>query len=268
MGAVGLATGTIGVIDSASGTGEHGWGNVAQGVLSGATAAAGGAAIINAIPVLGQVGYGVAIAGGAVVGGLVAGSQLFSETDCLYDPVTGKFTCCNTVFNQGERQVPIGGYMFCGSPADGDKPTAVAPLVRQCLQGDMNDKSSWSDTAAGWWDGMFRDDFWAPECAVRYCDGEPTPASGIEAYLVHTPDKENFCYRWDCASGYKRSGNTCVAPQKNNQPVNPYTTPDSPNANPYDQLIQRISAERIRILNMCGYMLTAGPTTTAPLPQQ
>lgn len=254
LGAVGLVSGTAGVIDSASGTDEHGWGDVLQGTISGATAAAGGAAVINAIPGLGQIGYGIAIAGGAIVGGIISGSQLFSETDCLYDPVTKQFTCCNTAFNQGERQAKIGDYMFCGQEQSDGTNTALPPGVRQCLQGDMSDKTTWSETAAGWWDGLWRDDFWQPECIVRMCDTQNAPAAGLDAYIKYTPDVQNYCWNWDCISGYRRSGNTCVL-ETNKQPVKPYTTPESPDENPYDALIRRLQNQRQNIITNCGYML-------------
>lgn len=224
VGAVGLVAGASGVIDSASGTSEHSWGDVLQGAVSGATAAAGGAALVNAIPGIGQVGYGIAVAGGTALGALVAGSQLFSETDCLYDPVTGAFTCCNTVFNKGERLAKIGDYMFCGSPADSNSPTTVGPMVRQCLQGNMNKTETWSDTAANWWNGLFRDDFWAPECVVRYCDNEIAPQVGIDQYVQYIPNTTNYCYTWSCIDGYTRSGDTCVSTETN-QPAAPYTRP-------------------------------------------
>lgn len=251
LGAVGAVAGTAGVINAVSGNDEHSWGDVVQGVVSGATAAAGGAAVVNAIPVLGQIGYGAAVGAGALVGGLVAGSQLFSETDCLYDPITGQFTCCNTVFNKGERLANIGDYMFCGAPADAAAPTPVAPMVRQCLQGKMKDNTTWSDTEASWPQSMFRNDFWTPECTTRFCAGETEPVVGIESYIKYIPDTTNICYTWTCIDGYTRSGNTCVQ-SGTTVPVPPYTKPNNPTQNPYDELIRRISSERQRIIDTCG----------------
>ena len=251
LGAVGAVAGTAGVINAASGNDEHSWGDVVQGVVSGATAAADGAAVVNAIPVLGQIGYGAAVGAGALVGGLVAGSQLFSETDCLYDPITRQFTCCNTVFNKGERLANIGDYMFCGAPADAAAPTPVAPMVRQCLQGKMKDNTTWSDTEASWPQSMFRNDFWTPECTTRFCAGETEPAVGIESYIKYIPDTTNICYTWTCIDGYTRSGNTCVQ-SGTTVPVPPYTKPNNPTQDPYDELIRRISSERQRIIDTCG----------------
>lgn len=245
--ALGIAGGAAGVYASTAGQGEHSGWNVAGGAASGAIA---GASIGSIFPV---IGTGIGAAAGAVIGGLISGSQLFSETDCLYDPVTGIFTCCNTVFNQGERQANIGDYMFCGVEQDGTNVIA-APGVRQCLQGKMKDESTWSDTAAGWWDGMWVDDFWQPECVARYCTESGAPAEGIESYIEYIPDTTNYCWNWDCVSGYTRSGNTCIA-ASTNEPVNPYTTPESPNANPYDVLIQQLQQYRTNIIRMCGHML-------------
>lgn len=215
MGAVGLATGTIGLINSVSGNQAHTWGDVAQGAISGATAAAGGAAIINAIPVIGNISYGITVAGGAILGGLIAGSQLFSETDCLTDPVTGLFTCCNTEFNKGERQVEIGGYMFCGSETpetNGTQIVQVQAQVRQCLQGGQPTK------AEKWWQRPFKDDSWAPICVERFCDENNKPVAGIENYITYVPDKTNVCWNWNCIDGYVKQGNTCTL---NGNPVTP-----------------------------------------------
>lgn len=235
LGVVGVAAGTMGVIDSVSGTGEHSWGNVLEGTVSGATAAAGGAAVVNALPGIGQVGYGVAIASGAVIGGVIAGSQLFSETDCLQDPVTGKLTCCNTVFNKGERQVEIGGYMFCG---DQNK-KALAPGVRQCLQGGKPHE-------AGWWDGLWQDDEWSKECTPRLCDGVIAPKSGTAAAAIAwQPDTTKICWRWTCASNYTKQNNTCI---KNNS--NGSTPPETDNIS-YDKIIQKIQQIRHQIQTEC-----------------
>ncbi len=242
MGVLGAAAGAYGVYESASGQGEHGLMNVAGGTASGAIM---GASIGSIVPGLGTaLGAGL----GAVVGGVVSGSQLFSETDCLHDPITNQFTCCNTVFNQGERQVPIGGYMFCGK--DG---MAMPPGVRQCLQGGQAQ-------AASWWDGLWQDDEWEKECRPRWCAGQSEPVSGTDgAAIVWLPDVENFCWKWDCnqEQGYVREGNTC----------RPTSSPQQPNANnsagavlpgtvaaenPYDRLIQRVQQLRQQLQQECG----------------
>ncbi len=242
VGVLGAAAGAYGVYESASGQGEHGLMNVAGGTASGAIM---GASIGSIVPGLGTaLGAGL----GAVVGGVVSGSQLFSETDCLHDPITNQFTCCNTVFNQGERQVPIGGYMFCGK--DG---MAMPPGVRQCLQGGQAQ-------AASWWDGLWQDDEWEKECRPRWCAGQSEPVSGTDgAAIVWLPDVENFCWKWDCnqEQGYVREGNTC----------RPTSSPQQPNANnsagavlpgtvaaenPYDRLIQRVQQLRQQLQQECG----------------
>lgn len=245
--ALGIAGGVAGVYASTAGQGEHSGWNVAGGAASGAIA---GASVGSIFPV---IGTGIGAAAGAIIGGLISGSQVFSETDCLYDPVTGAFTCCNTVFNKGERQANIGDYMFCGVEQNGTNVIA-APGVRQCLQGKMKDESTWSDTAAGWWDGLWKDDFWQPECVARYCTESGEPAKGIEAYIEYIPDTTNYCWNWGCISGYTRSGNTCVV-ASTNQLVNPYTTPENPTTNQYDELINRLQSLRQNLVNRCGYML-------------
>lgn len=245
--ALGIAGGVAGVYASTAGQGEHSGWNVAGGAASGAIA---GASVGSIFPV---IGTGIGAAAGAIIGGLISGSQVFSETDCLYDPVTGAFTCCNTVFNKGERQANIGDYMFCGVEQNGTNVIA-APGVRQCLQGKMKDESTWSDTAAGWWDGLWKDDFWQPECVARYCTESGEPAKGIEAYIEYIPDTTNYCWNWGCISGYTRSGNTCVV-ASTNQLVTPYTTPENPTTNQYDELINRLQNLRQNLVNRCGYML-------------
>ena len=256
LGAVGLIAGTAGVIDSASGQQEHSWGDMLQGTVSGATAAAGGAAVINAIPVVGNISYGVAVAAGAVIGGVVSGSQLFSETDCLTDPVTGKFTCCHTQFNQGERYANIGDYMFCGVEQSEGKLTLMAPGVRQCVQGDMDNKNSYLKKEASWWDGLWKDDFWTPECTSRFCDDD-APLSGIEKYITYLPDSNKFCWNWDCIDGFKKSGNTCIN-NSSNSPV----TPEIPGGageglteDQYDVLIKKLQNEQQRIMQLCGHLI-------------
>lgn len=246
--AIGIVGGTAGIYASTSGQDEHSGWDVAGGTVSGAAL---GASVGSIFPGIGTaVGAGV----GAVVGGIISGSQLFSETDCLHDPITGQFTCCNTVFNKGERQAQIGDYMFCGIEQENGTNKVLPPGVRQCLQGSMSDKNSWSDTAASWWNGLWKDDFWQPECTPRMCSSFETPTAGIEAYINYIPDETNYCWKWECVNGYKRSGNTCVT-SKGSAAVNPYTTPESPNVNPYDELIQRIQYQRDSIIQRCGYVI-------------
>ena len=257
LGAVGLAAGAYGVYESASGQGPHSWMDVASGTLSGATAAAGGAAIINAIPVGGQIGYGVALAAGAVVGGAIAGSQLFSETDCLQDPVLNKFTCCHTQFNQGERYADIGDYMFCGVEDANGQTVPQILGVRQCLQGGKAQ-------AASWWDGLWQDDEWSPECTVRLCDNVEMPGGDDGVQWYGDPDK--ICWMWTCVDGYhelKQSGKTYCVPNGQNE-LTP--EPDSGNggadngggaattpsdAQRYDKLINQIKQEMLRLQKQC-----------------
>jgi len=236
MGVLGTAAGAYGVYDSASGQGEHGAMNVVSGTASGAIMGASIGSMFT------PVGAGIGAAVGAVVGGAISGSQLFSETDCLHDPVTGKFTCCNTVFNKGERQVEIGGYMFC---ADGNN-KALPPGVRQCLQGGK-------DQEAGWWDGLWEDDEWEKECKPRWCNGVSAPKSGTSAdSIVWSTDNTNICWAWDCALGYTQQGNTCVKnaatpAAQNSTPSAPQQSesetqqqPTTSQENSYDKMIEKV----------------------------
>ncbi len=231
LGAVGLAAGTMGVIDSASGNKQHNWGDVAEGTISGATGAAMATPLINLIPGLGQIGYGITIASGAVIGGAVAGSQLFSETDCMNDPANNNtYTCCNTAFNKGERQVDIGGYMFCTT----DGQTPVYGGVRQCRQGDSGEKQG------SGFSQLWKDDAWSSDCIERYCDGYDKPASGLDGFIEWDTDKENICWKWDCVPGYTKVNNTCVSNGDGSIPQS------------YDIIIQKIEALRQQIISKCG----------------
>ncbi len=204
--------GTVGVIQSASGSGEHGAGNMVSGITSGLAA---GCSIGSFFPVWGTL---IGCAVGLAVGGVVPGSQLFSETDCLHDPITKKYTCCNTVFNKGERQVEIGGYMFCETQVNGQQIFGV----RQCLQGG-------SEKPASWWSGLWKDDAWAPECVTRYCKEAP-PAN---TYIEFFADEKNMCINWRI-------------PQDGQSSV--------PN-DPYTGLIQRIQNEIKILQEQCGELL-------------
>ena len=251
-GVVGVTLGTAGLVDAVSGQNEHNWGDVLQGAVSLGSATAAGASALNAFVGIGNVAYAITVASGALVGGLVAGSQLFSETDCLYDPVTGKFTCCHTQFNQGERYADIGEYMFCSKANQDGTETIFKPAVRQCVQGNMNNKDTWTGKKSSWISGLWKDDFWTPECEIRICDNV-LPQSGIDEYIDYTPDTEHFCWNWSCINGYTRSGNTCVKSDG---------TRVSPKADDYDSLVQKIQAERSRILQECGKYQNSQSTST------
>jgi len=239
MGVLGAAAGAYGIYESTSGQGEHGAMNVVGGAASGAIM---GASIGSMVPVIGTA---IGAVGGAIIGGLISGSQIFSETDCLQDPVTGKYTCCNTVFNKGERQVSIGGYMFC---ADTNL-TPMPPGVRQCLQGG-------DDHDHGWWGSIWKDDEWEKECKPKWCDGFSEPQSGTPAAsIAWFGDPEKICWAWDCAEGYTKTGNTCVQnenhadqPDTSQQPV----TPATPQENPYDKMIEKVQQLRQQMQEDCS----------------
>lgn len=238
--ALGIVGGAAGIYSATAGDGEHSAGDVALGTASGAAL---GASVGSIVPV---IGTGIGAVGGAIIGGVISGSQLFSETDCLYDPVTGAFTCCHTQFNQGERYADIGDYMFCGTESDDGSVNVMKPGVRQCQQGG-------SETAASWFNGLFLDDAWSPECVVRICDGTEPPME-YTGYIDYKPNTSNFCWDWICIDGYQRSGNTCVATGGGGSSDGDTNVPPE---NPYDKLIKRLQDERHRIINMCGPVGTA-----------
>lgn len=183
---VGGALGAYGIYENTKGQGEHTATNVAGGATSGLL----GGMSIGAL--YGVKGGWIGASIGAIVGGAFAGSQLFSETDCLYDPIIlnkeGKptFTCCNTAFNKGERQAGIGEYMFCDVTNENGQPLAG---VRQCKQGG-------SETELSWWDGLWEDDAWDAECKPRWCNDNKPPHDNI----IPIADTKNFCWNWQSAT--------------------------------------------------------------------
>lgn len=250
-GGVAVVGGTATVVAATSGNTKHSGWDVVSGVIGGGTAGAG---VGSFVPV---VGTAVAAGVGAVLGGIITGSQLFSETDCLDDPITGAFTCCHTAFNKGQRQAEIGDYMFCAVNDSNGQPVAYG--VRRCLQGDMKKGSeTWSDKELSWWDGLWQDDFWEPECQYRFCD--EAPLRGLEEYIEYQPDVNNFCWNWVCKAGYIKSGNTCYTSDGNAAGGTPSGTavvsPNAPGAastpDPYATAIKNIQAERQRIIDFCG----------------
>lgn len=254
-GALGAVAGAAMVYDATSGQQKHSGWDVAKG-------AGGGLATGSYIGSLILPGLGTAIgaAVGATVGGVIAGSQLFSETDCLTDPVTGEFTCCHTAFNKGERYADIGDYMFCVVDAADGVPAQYG--TRQCQQGG-------SATAYSWWDGLWQDDAWTPECEYRYCNND-APKPGFDKYIVHTADTENFCWKWQCAKGLVRVGNWCERSKAGaaggasngtggNTETEPVITDTSKER--YELAIAKIQAQRNRVIRMCGVNNTASTST-------
>lgn len=253
VGVLGAVGGGVMVAESASGQQQHSGWDVAHGVGGGVWA---GASIGSFFP---GPGTAIGAAVGAVVGGAIAGSQLISETDCLTDPVTGKFTCCHTAFNKGERYADIGDYMFCVVDATAGVPAQYG--TRQCQQGG-------SATAHSWWDGLWQDDAWTPECEYRYCNND-APKRGYDNYIVHTADTENFCWKWQCANGLVRVGDHCerakagavgVASNGNggNTKTEPVITDTSKER--YELAIAKIQAQRNRVISMCGANVAATST--------
>lgn len=255
-GVLGAVAGGAMVYDATSGQQQHSGWDAAQGVGGGAIA---GASIGSFFP---GPGTAIGAAVGAVVGGAIAGSQLISETDCLTDPVTGKFTCCHTAFNKGERYADIGDHMFCVVDAADGVPAQYG--TRQCQQGG-------SATAYSWWDGLWQDDAWTPECEYRYCNND-APKPGFDKYIVHTADTENFCWKWQCADGLVRVGNWCERSKAGagaaggasngtggNTETEPVITDTSKER--YELAIAKIQAQRNRVIRMCGVNNTASTST-------
>ena len=185
MGALGAAAGAYGIYQANAGEGERTAGDLLSATASGAMA---GASIGSIFPV---IGTGVGTIAGAAIGALTVGFQMFSETDCLTDPITGKQTCCHTT--TGDVIRGIGEYMFCGK--DGQATTAV----RQCQVGGRGE-------SGGWFEDLFSDDAWSKDCMPRWCNGYSAPATGLEKYILAEPDTSNVCWKWRCGDGFKLTG--------------------------------------------------------------
>ncbi len=200
LGVLGMVSGGAMMYDSIDAKEEKTtWKDVAIGAGGGATAAAGTAAVVNAIPVFGQIAYGSMVAVGTVVGASGALLKMFSETDCPRDPVTGQLSCCNisNLTNlKGARRADIGDEMF-----------GEFPYVHTCMQGKNKVKSK---GPAGW----IRDDHWSEKGEVKFCSGWVMPVDGdynIQRY-GSSEQEGKVCWQWECADkGMRRQGGKCVA---------------------------------------------------------
>ena len=178
------------------------WGDVARSAGDGAAMAVGTAAVVNIIPGLGQVGYGAAIAIGAVGGAIHTARKIFSETDCEYDPLIGVFSCCHiskAMSNINARNVDIGGEMFCND----------FPYVTKCVQGRKE-----YETDQGF-HGLFLNDHWSKECRIKYCTGYSEPNDPGATYTI-TPvakytEDGGACWYWVCPDGMIRDGSKCIS---------------------------------------------------------
>jgi hypothetical protein len=226
--------GIIGVAQSASGNEEHGWGNVLSGAMSGAATGAGVGMALNVVPVYGQLAYGITVASTTVAGALVGGSQMFSESggDCARDPITNLYTCCNTVFNKGQRQVRVGGDMYCEFPG-----------VRTCLQGGQEHETHWYD----------KDEWSACKTENIWCSGWDKPEAGpwsIQPFLMqgYSPDYSGkLCWQWECEEGWSRSGGKCIK----NGGAGGGSLADGSGAGDIDSLIAQLEATASQIRSEC-----------------
>ncbi len=199
-GLLAVAAGVTTVADGlASETEKKNWNDFAHTVAGTTAAFAGGAAFVNAIPVGGQLAYGVAITVGALSGAAMSGAQIFSETDCERDPVTGQYACCNisNLSNIQARRVNIGDEMF-----------AEFPMVRTCVQGKKE-----FTTEQPWLKGRFLDDHWSKSAKVKYCTGwvEPENPDDLIQAFGSSDEEGKVCWQWECAeSDMVRNGGKCV----------------------------------------------------------
>ena len=203
-------TGTLskvgGVLSIAAGSMMVWDANAGEGARTGVDllkAAAGGAMIgMGVASIVPGVGTVVGTVVGAVAGAATVGWQMFSETDCLIDPVTNKQTCCNTTTGDVKRK--IGDYMFCQKKGGG----AMA-MVRQCRVGGRSQSGS---GIGGWFKDLVSDDAWTDDCMERWCTGVTAPPNGQEQYIQYIPDTSKVCWKWECYGGFTfdAAKNKCI----------------------------------------------------------
>lgn len=170
----------------------------------------------------------------------IGSQKVFSivKSDCLIDPVTKDNTCCNVHLEKSDRNVNIGGYMFCGyevRDASGNV-TSIEPvygMVRQCLQNKKKTTDTPDETIGGW----FKNDFWSQTCEPRYCSGYTAPMPGIEGALKWDWDEKDVCWKWECPDGYDKVNNACFS---NNDSLD------------YDTLLESIEKRYTDLLQRCA----------------
>lgn len=166
-------------------------------LMSTAGGAMVGMGVASVLALSGPAGW-IALGAGAVVGAATVGWQMFSETDCLTDPVTNKQTCCNTT--TGDVKRGIGDYMFCQKKGGG----AMA-MVRQCQVGGRSKSGSgvW-----GWLTDLVSDDAWSESCTTRWCSGTSAPPNGLGDSVRYVPDTSKVCWKWDCGESFNYDSKT------------------------------------------------------------
>ena len=194
-----IAAGGMMIWEANAGEGARTGGDLLKAAAGGAMVGMGVASIVPGVGTL----IGAAV--GAVAGAATVGWQMFSETDCLTDPVTNKQTCCNTT--TGDVKRGIGDYMFCGK--DGKK----SAMVRQCKVGGRSQKAECSWEPWNWGGCIkdaFSDDEWDKNCETRWCSGTSAPPNGLADLVVYDPDPSKVGWKWRCGDGLKLEGKKCV----------------------------------------------------------
>ncbi len=209
--------------------GEVGASGVFKGAVGGAKAAGGIAMALNAIPMAGQVGYGVAIGVGAAIGGGLMLTRVASQSDCVKSDVYPQWThCCNVTDGNAALMGPYTENLAIGRAIHSNK----FGYINYCVQkGPMGGVYK---TDQGW-KGKGMDDDWSdPE--LRWCKEGGVkynfPAKGAHYEPVAFWETENGhtvpCWKWRCIDpGMKWENNDCVpdpnakkTTPKNEQPDN------------------------------------------------
>lgn len=166
-------------------------------LMSTAGGAMVGMGVASLLALSGPAGW-IALGAGAAVGAATVLWQMFSETDCLTDPVTNKQTCCNTTTGDVKRK--IGDYMFCEKKGGGQ-----IAMVRQCKVGGRSKSSS---GILGWAKDLFSDDAWDDNCETRWCSGFSAPPNGLGDTVRYVPDTSKVCWKWDCGESFNYDATT------------------------------------------------------------
>ncbi len=172
------------------------WGDVARGASGGFSFGSGSVMFLNAIPGVGNIAYGTIVAAATVVGASVALTKMFSETDCILDPVMGQQACCNIskLSNIEAIRLNIGGKMFCDYPG-----------IRTCVQGHQEFTEE-----QPWFKARFLDDHWTETCQPGFCPGYVEPEGGDFNIQIYA-NTNDVCWFWECAdAGYIRDGAKCI----------------------------------------------------------
>ena len=209
--------------------GEIGAMDVATGAAGGAMAMSGAAMALNAVPVVGQIGYGVAIGVGAALGGGLMLTRVSSQNDCVRTEVEPNVTyCCNVVDGNAALgnaiNYPIGRAIHNNKFG----------YINYCGQKDIFGSGTYKTDQ-----GTFKNDEWL-DAELSWCEENGVsydfPAKDAHYLPIATWKIENGgtvpCWKWRCVDpGMKWENNDCVPdPKAKNKPEDEQPDDKNPGA--------------------------------------